>query len=194
MTEISALCVYCGSAVGNDPAHRAQAAELGDAMARRGIDLVYGGGRIGLMGVVADAVLAGGGRVTGIIPAHLQRREVGHHAITELRVVSSMHERKRIMSEIADGFVVLPGGLGTLDETLEIVTWRQLGLHDKPIVIADFGGYWRPLHALVEAVIAGGFAQPTVRGLFDIADSVDGVFQALARAPMPRLPVDAGRL
>jgi hypothetical protein len=194
MTEISALCVYCGSAVGNDPAYRAAATALGTAMAARGIGLVYGGGRIGLMGVVADAVLAGGGKVTGIIPEHLQRREVGHQEITELRIVSSMHERKRLMSEIADGFVVLPGGLGTLDETLEIVTWRQLELHDKPIVIADFGGYWRPLLGLVDAVIAGGFARPTCRDLFTVADSVEGVFRALDQAPAPRRPVDAERL
>jgi len=194
MSEISALCVYCGSAVGSDPAHRAAAAALGAAMARRRIRLIYGGGRVGLMGVVADAVLAGGGKVTGVIPEHLQRREVGHQEISELRVVSSMHERKRIMSEIADGFVVLPGGLGTLDETLEIVTWRQLGLHDKPIVIADVGGYWRPLVGLVDAVIAGGFARPEARRLFAVADSIDGVFAALAAAPAPRVTVDAERL
>ena len=194
MADISALCVYCGSSVGHDRAHRDAAKALGTAMAERGIRLVYGGGRIGLMGVIADAVLAGGGRVTGVIPYHLQRREAGHREITELRVVSSMHERKRIMSEIADGFVVLPGGLGTLDETLEIVTWRQLALHDKPIVIADIGGYWRPLLDLVDAVVGGGFARPGCRDLFSVVDSVEGVFRALARAPAPRIPVDAERL
>jgi uncharacterized protein (TIGR00730 family) len=194
MTEITALCVYCGAAVGNDPAHRAAAEALGAAMARRRIRLIYGGGRIGLMGVVADAVLGGGGQVTGVIPAHLQRREHGHREITELRVVSSMHERKRIMSEIADGFVVLPGGLGTLDETLEIVTWRQLGLHDKPVVIADVAGYWRPLLSLVDAVIAGGYARPDARKLFAVADSIEGVFAALDAAPAPRVAVDAERL
>jgi uncharacterized protein (TIGR00730 family) len=194
MTDISALCVYCGSAVGIDPAHRTAAKALGGIMAARGIRLVYGGGRIGLMGVIADAVLAGGGQVTGVIPEHLQRREVGHQEVTELRVVSSMHERKRIMSEIADGFVVMPGGLGTLDETFEIVTWRQLGLHDKPIVIADIGGYWQPLLGLLDAAISGGFAKPEARDLFFVADSVEGVFAALAGAPMPRHAIDAERL
>ncbi|MGB0683581.1 MAG: TIGR00730 family Rossman fold protein [Magnetovibrionaceae bacterium] len=183
MTEISALAVFCGSRKGADPAHMDQARALGQEMARRGIRLIYGGGGIGLMGEIAHSVLDAGGEVTGVIPEFLMRLEVGDPGCTTLEVVDSMHTRKARMAELADGFVALPGGLGTLDETFEIITWKQLRLHDKPIVIADFGGYWSGLTRLVEETVAGGFAHPSVQDLYSVASSVDGLFEALANAP-----------
>src|SRR5262245_48697102 len=135
MTAIRSVCVYCGSHVGRNRRHREAAVGLGQLLAQHGIRLVYGGGRIGLMGEVADAVIADGGEVIGIIPEMLETKEVGHRGISELRVVTSMHERKNLMFEMADGFVILPGGLGTLDEAFEMLTWRQLRLHDKPIIL-----------------------------------------------------------
>ncbi len=188
MTALTSLCVYCGSSAGVDPAHRAAAERLGRLMAERGVRLVFGGGRIGLMGVLADAVLAAGGHVTGIIPGHIEEREIGHQQVTELLIVDNMHERKHKMFELADAFAVLPGGLGTLDETFEIITWRQLGLHDKPIVLIDNAGYWAPLKRLFEHVIAGGFADESARRLYQFIDSVDDVFDAVAEAPAPAIP------
>jgi hypothetical protein len=164
-TAIRRLCVYCGSAEGADPRYRAAAGELGAGLAASGIELVYGGGRNGLMGRVADAVLAGGGRVTGIIPIHLREREVAHRGLSELVVAADMHERKRTMAERSDAFAVLPGGVGTLDETVEILSWRQLGLHQKPIFIVDIAGYWAPLAALFEHIVAARFAAPLVPAL-----------------------------
>ena len=157
-------------------------------MAERGVRLVYGGGRVGLMGILADAALAAGGSVTGIIPAHLEEREVEHRELTELVVVGSMHERKHRMFETADAFAVLPGGLGTLDETFEMVTWRLLGLHDKPIVLVDNAGYWAPLLNLIDHTIASGFAQPSVKRLFTVVERVDDVFAAVAAAATPCAP------
>ncbi len=189
MTKIRSLCVLCGSREGNDPAYREAAIRLGTLMAGRGIRLIFGGGSIGLMGIVADAVLAAGGEVTGVIPDFLVRYEVSHRRLTELVITGSMHDRKRRMFEMADGFVVLPGGLGTLDETFEIVTWKQLRLHDAPIVVLDVAGYWAPLKSLIDAVIAGGFAHPAVGELFTVVASADQVFPALASAPEPKAEV-----
>lgn len=178
--QIGRLCVYCGSSVGNDPRYRAAAGELGAGLAARGIELVYGGGRNGLMGCVADAVLAGGGRVTGIIPVHLEHREVAHRGLSELIVVADMHQRKRVMAERADAFAVLPGGVGTLDETVETLSWRQLGLHQKPLVIVDVAGYWSPLAALFSHIVAARFAAPLVPDLVSFVPDVAGLFAALA--------------
>src|SRR5947209_7912016 len=150
MQKIARLCVYCGSSLGADPEFEKAARELGSALAQAGIELVYGGGRIGLMGAIADAVLAGGGRVTGIIPKSLRNVELAHAGLTELLTVGSMHERKRLMAERSDAFAILPGGIGTLDEAFEIVTWRQLHLHEKPIYLVDVSGYWQPLTALLD--------------------------------------------
>lgn len=185
MTEVRSICVYCGSAGRVDPRFRTAAERLGRAIADQGIELIYGGGRVGLMGLVADAALAAGGRVTGIIPDHIQSLEVEHTGLTELVVVDSMHTRKRLMFERSDAFVVLPGGLGTLDETFEILTWRQLALHDKPIVIVDEGGYWQPLEAMIDHMIEAGFCRPGHKGLYRLVPSVDAVFEALAMAPEP---------
>jgi uncharacterized protein (TIGR00730 family) len=185
MSVIRSLCVYCGSSSRGRPEHHRAARQLGGSMAQRGIELIYGGGHVGLMGMVADAALAAGGTVTGIIPGHLHELEVAHVGVSELLVVDSMHARKQLMFERSDGFVVLPGGLGTLDETFEIVTWRQLRLHDKPIVVVDVGGFWGPLRALVDAVIDGGYAHSSIHRLFTVVDTVDAVFAALAAAPEP---------
>ncbi|HYM71528.1 MAG TPA: TIGR00730 family Rossman fold protein [Stellaceae bacterium] len=177
--EIGRLCVYCGSAEGADPRYRAAAIELGAGLAAAGIDLVYGGGRNGLMGLVADAVLAGGGQVTGVIPIHLQDREVAHRGLSELVVVADMHERKRAMAKRADAFAVLPGGVGTLDETVEILSWRQLGLHEKPILVADIAGYWAPLVALFEHIAAARFAAPLVPTLIRFVPDIATLLAAL---------------
>ncbi len=186
MTEISSLCVFCGSKTGTDPAHAATARRLGELMAERGVTLVYGGGRIGLMGIVADAILEGGGRAIGVIPEFLKDLEVGNDDVSEQIVTNSMHERKTRMFELSDGFVVLPGGLGTLDETLEIVTWKQLQLHSKPVVVLNSGGYWSALTDLVQATIDGGFAHPAVEELFTMVDGADDVFEALDAQPEPK--------
>ncbi len=186
MTRISSLCVFCGSKTGDGPVFEAAARRLGELMAERGITLVFGGGRIGLMGVVADAVLAGGSRAIGVIPEFLKDLEVGNDEVTEQIVTGSMHERKTRMFELADGFVVLPGGLGTLDETLEIITWKQLRLHSKPVVIINTGGYWSALEALVQRAVDSGFAHPAVAEMFTMVDGPDDVFPALAAQPEPR--------
>jgi uncharacterized protein (TIGR00730 family) len=183
MITISALSVYCGSRFGDHPAYRAVAEELGTLLAARGIRLVYGGGDIGLMGVLADAVLAGGGEVTGVIPEFLVEHGVEKRDVTDLIVVESMHARKTRMFDLADGCVVLPGGLGTLDEAIEIITWKQLRLHDKPVVVVNIDGFWEPFMALVEAVIAGGFAHPAVRDLFTMVDGIDQILPSLEAAP-----------
>ena len=185
MATISSLGVYCGSKEGNDRAFAEAAATLGASLAQRGIRLVYGGGRVGIMGVIADAVLAGGGKVTGIIPEHLEAIEVGHRMIDDFQVVPNMHERKRRMSELSDGFVILPGGLGTLDEMFETVTWKQLGLHSKPIVIADIAGYWRPLRATIDAVVEHGFAHGSASRLFTFVDTVEAILPAIEAAAVP---------
>jgi uncharacterized protein (TIGR00730 family) len=186
MTAFRSLCVFCGSKLGNDPGYQGAAQELGAAMASRDIELVYGGGRIGIMGVLAETVLAGGGRVIGVIPDFLLRYEVGNLDASELVVTETMHDRKREMFERADGFVILPGGLGTLEEAFEIITWKQLRVHSKPIVVLDVGAYWRPFADLVERTIDAGFAHPAVAELFTIVDTVEEVFTALAEAPEPK--------
>ncbi len=191
MSSIKSLCLFCGSAGRVAESHRAAATEFGRTLAMRGIRLVYGGGRIGLMGLAADAALAGGGAVVGIIPRHLQDAEVGHQGVTELIVTADMHTRKRLMFDMSDGFVVLPGGLGTLDETFEILTWKQLRLHDKPIVVLDVAGYWKPLLTLVDHAVAEGYARPQNRDMFTAVDSVPAVFDALAAAPAPQVAADA---
>ncbi|CAB4901797.1 unannotated protein [freshwater metagenome] len=157
------VCVYAGSNAGIDPAHADVARTLGRLLAEQGTGLVYGGGRTGLMGAVADAVMDAGGRVTGVIPRGLERREVAHRGLTELVVVETMHQRKALMAERADAFVALPGGLGTLEELVEVATWTQLGIHHKPVGLLDSGGYWRPLQAFLETAVDAGFLLPENR-------------------------------
>jgi len=187
MATVKRLCVYCGSAGRVAETYRTAAQELGTALARHGIELIYGGGRVGLMGLCADAAMTAGGLVTGIIPRHLHDVEVGHHGLSRLLVTENMHERKRLMFEMSDAFFVLPGGLGTLDETFEIVTWRQLGLHDKPIVIIDVAGYWAPLQEMVNHVIEEGFAGPAALSLFKVVPSIPAAFEALELAREPAI-------
>ena len=179
MPEIRTVAVFCGSHPGHDPAFRTAAEALGEGLARSGIALVYGGGRVGLMGAVADATLAAGGQVIGVIPDFLTRREVVHEGVVEMVVTDSMHSRKRRMFELADAFVSFPGGLGTLDETIEIITWRQLRLHDKPILLCDVEGSAAPLLAAIEAVIERGFAFPDVRRLFEVTEGVEPLLERL---------------
>ena len=186
MAAIASLCVFCGSQPGRNPAHAEAARSLGSALAERGIALVYGAGGIGLMKVLADAVLVGGGHVVGVIPEHLARLEVAHPGLTETVVTDGMFSRKQVMIDRSDGFVVLPGGFGTLDEFFEVLTWKQLGLLDKPIVVLDSGDYWTPLLALLDRVCAEGFAAPANRDLATVVHSTDAVFSALGEAPDPQ--------
>ena len=186
MATVRSLSVFCGSSTGINGRHRKAAARLGAILAEEGVELVFGGARIGLMGVVADVVLGGGGEAVGVIPEFLKDLEVGNDEVTEQIVTASMHERKKRMFELSDGFVVLPGGLGTLDETLEIVTWKQLRLHSKPIVVVNTQGYWTALQDLVQHIIDGGFAHPAVAELFTVVDTPDDVFGALEAAPEPK--------
>jgi uncharacterized protein (TIGR00730 family) len=168
-------CVFCGSSPGTDPRFVAIATELGTRLAQAGIGIVFGGGRVGLMGAVADAVLAAGGNVTGVIPAMLAEREVAHKGLTELHVVASMHERKALMNDLADGFIMLPGGFGTFEEFCEVVTWVQLGIIDKPCVVLNAGGYYDPLLAMFDRANAGGFINDTNRGIVTVVASVDEI-------------------
>jgi uncharacterized protein (TIGR00730 family) len=191
MAVIKRLCVYCGSSPGVDPSYQTAAAQLGTRLAQSSVELIYGGGRVGLMGVLADAALAAGGRVTGVIPRLLHDREVAHPGVSDMIVVGSMHERKQRMFDLADAFVVLPGGLGTLDETIEILTWRQLGLHDKPVIIADIAAYWAPLLGLIEHVIADGFAYAPLRDYYRVVARVEDVLPTLAALPQPSAPVQS---
>jgi uncharacterized protein (TIGR00730 family) len=163
MPSLARLCVYAGSNAGTNPAYAEGARALGAELSRRGVGLVYGGGRVGLMGVVADAVLAGGGEAIGVMPQALMDRELGHAGLTELRVVASMHERKALMAELADGFVALPGGIGTLEELVEILTWSQLGIHAKPAGVLDAAGFYAGFGAFLDHMVAEGFLHPRTR-------------------------------
>jgi uncharacterized protein (TIGR00730 family) len=163
MPPIRRLCVYAGSNPGAHPDYAAAAERLATLLAERGIGLVYGGGDVGLMGVLGDSVLAAGGEAIGVIPQALMDREIGHRGLTELRVVGSMHERKALMAELSDGFVAIPGGIGTLEELIEVYTWSQLGLHGKPMGVLDVRGYYEPLAAMLDAAVREGFLRPAHR-------------------------------
>lgn len=193
MSRVTSLCVFCGSSPGHDPRHRAAAQRLGQLLGEAGVRLVYGGGHTGLMGAVADATLGAGGAVTGVIPGHLVRRELAHERV-QLEIVDSMHARKQRMFDLADAIAVLSGGVGTLDETFEVITWKQLGMHDKPIIVVDVAGYWRRLDELVAATIEAGFSSPETRSLYRIVSSVEDVLATLAEMPVPTLAADSARL
>ncbi|MCX8134524.1 MAG: TIGR00730 family Rossman fold protein [Roseococcus sp.] len=179
------VCVFCGAQPGRDPRHAALAAALGRAIAARGLGLVYGGGKVGLMGIVADAALTAGAEVIGVIPEALMARELGHGGVTTLHVVPSMHVRKQMMNDLSDGFVVLPGGIGTLEESVEIQSWAQLGIHGKGLVYLDRDGYWDPFFALLARMTEAGFVRAEHAGLALRADSPEAALDALAawRAP-----------
>ncbi len=159
------VCVFCGSSEGSRPIYARAARRTGEEIARRGLGLVYGGGKAGLMGAVADAALAAGGEVIGVMPNAQVSGEIGHEGLTELHVVGSMHERKKLMADLSDGFVALPGGYGTLEEFLEVLSWAQLSLHEKPCALLDVAHYWELLVALFDRTVAEGFVRPDHRSL-----------------------------
>jgi len=193
MARLDTLCVYCGSQTGAGPGYATLAESLGRDCARAGVRLVFGGGHVGLMGCLADAALAAGGQVVGVIPEHLVRREAADTKVTSLEVVASMHERKQRMVALSDAFCVLPGGLGTLDETVEILTWKHLGLHDKPVLLLDPDDYWRPFHDLLAHQARTGFLDPGYGSLFAVVRDVDALFAAVAARPAPHAALSAGR-
>jgi len=177
--SLRSLCVFCGSSFGHDPKWQEAARVLGRGIAAAGITLVYGGSHSGLMGQVAEAALTMGGRVEGVIPRHLLPGEDPYDQITELTVVEDMHTRKKLMFDKADAFCVFPGGIGTMDETFEILTWRQLGLHEKPVYLVNLDGYWKPWIDLVEEIISQGFAKREVHGYYTPFDSVEALLKAV---------------
>jgi hypothetical protein len=182
---LKSVCVFCGSSPGNDPAFAAAASALGLAIAGRGLTLVYGGGAVGLMGIVADAAMATGGKVVGIIPEALMRREVGHGRVTELHVVQTMHERKAMMAELSDGFIVLPGGYGTLEEAAEALTWTQLGIQAKGLVLLDVNGFWQPFCDLLDTMADNAFLKAEHRALAMRAATPEEALDRLARFRAP---------
>jgi len=184
--KIKSLCVYCGSSGNVDQDFRDAAKDMGVAMAKAGIQLVYGGGHVGLMGIIADGVMNAGGEGIGIIPEHISSKEVQHKGLTELHVVDTMHTRKQMMVDKSDAFLILPGGIGTLDELCEIMTWRQLGIHDKPIIIANIKGYWTPFLNMVDHIIEQGFMRAGDNKLVHVVTSLNDVIPALESAPDER--------
>ena len=180
MAELRSVCVFCGSSTPADPAYREAAMQLGALVAERGIELVYGGGRVGLMGELAEAALSRGGRVVGVIPVGLFSREVGHPGLSEMHEVTSMHERKQLMYDLADGFIALPGGLGTLEELAEVATWSQLGLHRKPVVLLDVAGFWQPLVDQLDRMVSVGLLKPANREIIQRTGTADDALELLA--------------
>jgi len=187
------ICVFCGSRYGVDPRFQAAATRFGELVGGAGLRLIYGGGHVGLMGALADAAVTAGAEVVGFIPTGLLAREVGHRAITELIVTSTMYQRKQEMIDRADAFVILPGGLGTLDELLEVITLRQLRYHDKPVVLVNLGGYWDPLLALVDRVIENEFAAPSARELYEVVATVDEVLPLVGAIGPAAAPLRAAQ-
>ena len=183
MNNIKSLCVYCGSSINVDDAYKVAAEQMGILLAENNIRLVYGGGKAGLMGIIADSVMKNGGEVTGIIPAHIADREIQHKGLTELQVVDTMHTRKQMMVDQSDAFLILPGGIGTLDETCEIMTWRQLGIHDKPIIIANIKDYWTPFLNMIDMVVKEGFMREDDKRIAIIVKTIEDVLPALKQAP-----------
>ena len=183
MSDIKNVCVYCGSSSNVDDVYKDAATKLGAALAAEKWGVVYGGGRVGLMGLVADSALKNGTSVVGIIPEHIQEREVQHEDLTELHVVDTMHIRKQMMVDRSDAFIVLAGGLGTLDELLELLTWKQLGLHDKPIVIVNINGYWSKMLEAITHIANIGFMRQEDLEMFLTVDKVEDVAETLKNAP-----------
>jgi len=183
--DLRTLCVYCGSSTGNDAAYAAAARALGTAMAGRGLSLVYGGGHVGLMGIIADAVLAAGGKVTGVIPTALMDSEVGHDRLTTLHVVEDMHERKAMMAELADGFIAMPGGIGTLEELFEVMTWLQLGYHAKPVGVLNVNGFYDGLLAFLDRQRDEGYLRSEHRSLLIEDGKPDALLDRICSFEMP---------
>jgi uncharacterized protein (TIGR00730 family) len=176
---VTRLCVFCGSSPGADPAFAEAAISLGRTLAKTGVELVYGGGNVGLMGRLADAVLESGGRAIGVIPQFLLAKELGHRGVTDLRVVDSMHERKALMADLSDGFLALPGGFGTLDEFCEILTWAQLGLHGKPCGLLNLAGFYDPFLAQIDRAVHDRLVRAEHRNLIHVDDDVDGLLSRM---------------
>ena len=181
------VCVFCGSRTGTEPAYDEAARALGRALAAEGITLVYGGGRVGLMGVVADAALGAGAEVVGVIPRPLLEREIAHPTLTDLRVVGSMHERKALMSELSEGFIALPGGTGTLEEFFEVLTWAQLGEHRKPCALLNAGRYYDPLLAVFDHMVSQGFLSEEHRAMVLVETKPEPLLEALAVYQPPKV-------
>lgn len=184
---MKSVCVYCGSSPGNRPEYAEAAALLGRTLAARGLALVYGGGKVGLMGIVADSVLAHGGTVVGVIPDALMQKEVGHRGLTELHVVRNMHERKQMMADRADAFVALPGGVGTLEELFETFTWLQLGYHDKPVGLLNVAGFYDGMLGFLSHAVTEGFLKPVHADLLHVGETPDALLGKLAAAPRVRV-------
>ncbi|HTJ92673.1 MAG TPA: TIGR00730 family Rossman fold protein [Pararobbsia sp.] len=175
------VCVYCGSSIGTEPVYAEAAREFGRALATAGITLVYGGGKVGLMGTVADEAMKHGGQAIGVIPELLLSKEVGHTGLTQLHVVKDMHERKKMMADLSDGFVALPGGVGTYEELFEVYTWAQLGYHQKPVGVLNVAGYFDPLKAMLDHTVKAGFMRQTYLDLLQIADTTPALIDKLQR-------------
>ena len=171
MGVIRSVCVFCGATAGDDPAFAEAAKDLGAGLAEAGLTLVFGGGNKGLMGLVASAALAGGGRTVGAIPRFLAEIEIAHHESSELHIVDSMHARKQKMFDLSDAFVALPGGLGTLDEAVEMIAWGQLGRHDKPVILINTHDYWAPLVRVIDQIVSHRFAHRDIHGIFRVVDA-----------------------
>jgi len=182
------VCVYCGSSTGNKKIYREMAEAMGALLARRRIGLVYGGGNVGLMGVVANAALAGGGEVIGVIPRSLADREIAHAGVTDLRVVDSMHTRKALMADLSDAFIAMPGGVGTFEEFFEAVTWTQLGVHRKPCGLLNVGGFYSPLAAFIDQAVTEGFIKPIHRAMIVVDDDPERLLNSLATVRLPDVP------
>jgi uncharacterized protein (TIGR00730 family) len=182
------ICVFCGSSSGESPVYLESATRVGEILAREGLGLVYGGSRVGLMGRLADSVLEHGGEVIGVIPRALVNREVAHGGLTELRIVASMHERKAVMAELSDAFIALPGGLGTLEELFEVVTWSQLGLHQKPSGVLDVRGYYQPLIAFLDHAVNEGFLATQHRRMIMLESDPDALVARLREYEAPVVP------
>ena len=185
VSALRRVCVYCGANVGARPAYAEAARRLGRVLGERGLGVVYGGGNVGLMGVLADAALLAGAEVVGVIPRALMARELGHQGVTELRVVETMHERKAVMAELGDAFVALPGGLGTLDELFEAMTWAQLGLHQKPIGLLEVDGFFAPLVAYLDRAVAEGFIRAEHRAALTVASEPAELLERFATYQAP---------
>jgi uncharacterized protein (TIGR00730 family) len=183
---LSSVCVFCGSNPGVDPAYLEAARHLGRGLAERGLRLVYGGARVGMMGALADAAIGAGGEVTGVIPRQIVDLEVGHDGVADLRIVDSMHERKALMADLADAFVALPGGIGTLEELFEVFTWAHLGLHRKPLGLLDVAGYYAPLEAMLDHAVEQRFLRPGTRAMLVRDDSLDALLERFEAWEPPR--------
>lgn len=188
MITLKRVAVFCGSSLGNQSAYTETAVTLGGLLARRGIGLVYGGGNVGLMGVIADAALSGGGEVIGVIPRSLADREIAHTGITDLRIVDSMHSRKAMMADLADAFIAMPGGVGTFEEFFEAITWTQLGLHLKPCALLNSAGFYSPLAAFIDQAVTEGFIKPVHRAAIVVDDDPERLLNTLGEMELPDVP------